>query len=98
MHEAPKLAHSSHLLDEMSLTNPPTGPNANAVSRGQSLKRSVQDAFAGTYVEADSLGLWCSYLIFVVLSELARLFGPGSPLLAVQCSALPMLWRSASKG
>ncbi|OAA34599.1 Serine/threonine-protein kinase SSN3 [Metarhizium rileyi] len=33
----------------MSLTNPPTGPNANAISRGQSLKRSVQDAFADTH-------------------------------------------------
>lgn len=32
----------------MSLTNPSTGPNANAISRNQSLKRSVQDAFAGT--------------------------------------------------
>lgn len=32
----------------MSLTNPPTGPNSNALSRSQSLKRSVQDAFAGT--------------------------------------------------
>ncbi|KAG8410728.1 cyclin-dependent protein kinase [Metarhizium acridum] len=33
----------------MSLTNPPTGPNANAISRNQSLKRSVQDAFADTH-------------------------------------------------